>query len=217
MEKFLREFLDDPYSGEPDISQMNLLSSSRKTRIDPAEVNVPDHLRSKDKEKSLLKNTRFSRKIGVCMFLADLDFDYPKERLNFYQSIATEEAIIAGIRTFERLKEDSKYRKDNIHLFSYFIYEKPRVRYRRVKSKIFRRGYQDKGTLPDLDSIYRREANREAFMDIRSLREESQEFLKTFLPEDLFEGSSLDLPETFIFLQEEEEILKKLRLILRDF
>lgn len=218
MEDSLKEFLNDPFGGEPDISKMSQFSSSTEKRIDPAEVNVLDHLRSKNLEKQLLKSSKFSRKIGVCMFLADLGFVFPKERLELYQHIATEEAMVSAIKTFNRLNSDPKYRKDSIHLFSYFINEKPRKHSRRVKPKVFRRGYQDKGTLPDLDSIYRKQANREAFMDIRALHsKESQEFLKEFLPEDLFEGYSLDLPETFIFLQEEEEILRKLKNILRDF
>lgn len=184
-----------------------------------AEVTLSEFLRVKgDKLKNLLKSCKLSRKIGVCIFLSELGFSYPKERLEFLQSIAPVEALDAGNKIFIRLKNDLKFRKDNYLLFYYFCKRKYKPRKKRVKFTQFHRGYRDKGTLPDLNSKIREKIQESSYLNTialeRKIDVEIIKFLKSNLPEDLFEGDFLDIHEALLFLEEEEAILERLKKIL---
>jgi len=181
-----------------------------------AEVPVPDHLRDRSKELATVSNLKISQKIGIVLFLLEMNPHHENLclRLAHLQSIASLEAILSGVRFRDRLKNDEKFVSDNRHNFFYFLskffsrrdWRKPRL------TRI--RGYRDKGTLPDQNLRSRRKAQKESYMSILPFDEKTVEFLKENLPSSAFEGDQIDLTVAREFLNEEFEVLKRLRKLL---
>lgn len=213
MELFQLILSEEEFNLDRELSQDSPLNGKENC---PAEVKVSEHLRNKPKERLSLQSSRLSRKVGTCLFLASLGYENPRDRLNWYQEWIPEEAILAAIRIYQRLVTDPKFRSESKHLFSYFIFEKKVRKRRKIRKPQFVRGYRDHGTLPDLNFLARKDADRMNFLDLRSLEPQKRELLEIELPRELFEGDNLDLTRTKEFLQEEELILRKLKMILRN-
>lgn len=185
-------------------------------RVIEAEVPVPDHLRNRSKERSSIQQLKQSQKLGILFFLSELNSENYRvsERLKYLQSISSLEAIESGLQFSERLRRDPKFFQDNKHNFFFFLSANFSLKEWRAPRKERIRGYRDKGTLPDPSLSSRRKSTKENFMSISFLENRSQEFLRENLPESVFEGDQIDLTMAFEFLQEEEEVLKRLKRLL---
>lgn len=181
-----------------------------------AEVPVPECLRNRSKELATVSSLKVSQKVGILLYLLEMNPHHENLclRMAHLQSIASLEAILSGVRFRDRLKNDKKFAQDNKHNFFYFIsnffskrkWRKPRM------ARI--RGYRDKGTLPDQNLRSRRKAQKEAYMSILPFEEKTVEFLKENLPDSAFEGDQIDLTVAREFLNEEFEVLERLRKLL---
>lgn len=187
------------------------------SKIVGAEIPVPDYLRDRRKELLQIRQTKLSQKIGILSYLASMGAEQPGVllRLQKLQSIATLEAIQSALKFQRNLELNPKLVSDFRHIMFYFL----STNYRLAEPKKFPhsriRGYRDKGTLPDKSRKARNRAQEEGWLDLRSLEKVSvQEFLKTYLPDSLFEEDCLYLPGAFEYLQEEKEVLRRLEQIL---
>ena len=160
------------------------------------EVPVPDRLLGKSYSRDLVSHLKLSQKIGLLLWMnrENLLSDGGKERLLYLQRKASEEAILAGLKFLSRLSLEVKLQSDfKPHMIE--LNRRPQSKRFRVSER--RRigvGYRDKGTLPDLDSRVRSQAQEASFIYLWDLPEGLQKFISALIPTSL-EGDWVDLEE----------------------
>lgn len=177
-----------------------------------AEAPVPERLLPRRKGQILIEKLKLSQKIGILLWLNSerILSSGGRERLLRLQSVASEEALLAGIRFSSRLKKEKKLQSDfRPHMVE--LNRRPQSRnFRKKESRRIGVGYRDKGTLPDHSESARRRANEESFVHFNSLPPRLRDLISVRSPLSVTEDGewvdlSLILQEDF--LDEEGRLL----------
>jgi len=184
------------------IWQRDWYSTTSENEDDPgkenskADVPVPDRLFPKRQSQALLIRLKLSQKIGLLLWMnrTDLLSRGGEMRLLYYQRKASLEAISAGLKFANRLTKEEKLQSDFYpHMVE--LNRRPQSkRFRKIEKNRIGVGYRDKGTLPEISSRSRSQAQRDSWISILSLSDNLQLIIRSTVPQ-LIVGEWLDLAE----------------------
>jgi hypothetical protein len=154
-----------------------------------ADVPVPADLLPLSVRSRILGGLRKSQKVGLLLWLESRGVLTlgGRERFLFLQNGASEEALLAGMRFFNRLSNSEKLRQDFKHALRE-INSRPTSS--SFRTKVARRigvGYRDKGTLPKSSSSARKLATMESWVPTESLPDYTLRAIQSIAPFSLSE------------------------------
>jgi hypothetical protein len=163
--------------------------------IPEADMPVPDRLFPRGKSKWLTDRLKLSQRIGLLLFLNREELLSPggQERLLYLQSKAPFSAIEAGLVFAQRLSSELKLQSDFRHQMIELNRRPQSKRFRRYETSRIGVGYRDKGTLPEVSTVYRRRADEESFVLIEDLPVEMFLYISAHCPDSVVDGTWLDL------------------------
>jgi len=163
--------------------------------FDPeADTPVPDRLLPKWKSQWLVRRLKLSQSIGLLLLLNREErlSKGGQDRLIYLQQKASVEAIVAGVKFYQRLINEPKLQSDFKHQMKELNRRPQSKRFRRYEVRRIGVGYRDKGALPEESKIARNGAASDSFVCLTALEPRVEEFVRTSFP-SLVDGEWLDL------------------------